>query len=141
MRLLKFIFITFILIGGIGYGIYYFGTNMASEKIVAEVSSELENSGYLEEAKRVVNNDPEIKRFIEEAAQTDESQLPFTTKEQATRVLIQKIGISELLSIQSKAQSGMTEDELFALLTDIEGKLTDEEILALKVIAYKELNK
>jgi hypothetical protein len=35
----------------------------------------------------------------------------------------------------------MSNEEIQKLLIDIEGKLTDEEILALKVIAYKELLK
>lgn len=139
MRLLKFLFTTFILIGCIGYGVYYFGTNWAADKITAEVSAELENSGYLNEVKQAINNEPEIRRFIEEGATVDTSELPFTTKEQATRVLIKKIGLTELLTIQSKAQNGMTEQEIRTLLQDIEGKLTKEEILALKVIAFNEL--
>ena len=35
----------------------------------------------------------------------------------------------------------MTNEEIQELLKDIEGKLTEEEILALKVIAYKEFLK
>ena len=35
----------------------------------------------------------------------------------------------------------MSNNEIQMLLKEIEGKLTDEEIVALKVIAFKELNK
>ena len=33
----------------------------------------------------------------------------------------------------------MANDEVQVLVTEVEGKLTDEQILALKVIAYKKL--
>ena len=105
------------------------------------VTDEIENSGQINEIKKMVADDPELMRFIKEGANVEESNLPFTTKEQATRVLIKKIGFSELQAIQSNAQKGMTNDEIQELLKDIEGKLTDEEILALKVIAYKEFLK
>ena len=141
MKLLKILFLIVLIIGGAGYGIYYVGTNIASEKIMNVVTTELENSGQINEIKQMVTNDPELKRFIEEGANVEKSNLPFTTKEQATRVLIKKIGFSELQDIQSNAKKGMTNEEIQKLLKDIEGKLTDEEILALKVIAYKEFLK
>jgi len=141
MKALKILFATIIIVAGIGYGVYYFGTSIASEKVMEAVTTELESSGQLEDVKQIVNSDPQLKQFMEEAANADESTLPFTTKEQATRVLIQKVGISELQSIQSKAKQGMSNDDVQALVKEFEGKLTDEEILALKVIAYKELNK
>ena len=141
MKLLKILILIVLIIGGAGYGIYYVGTNIASEKVMNIVTTELENSGQLNEIKQLVADDPELMRFIEEGANVDQSNLPFTTKEQATRVLIKKIGFSELQAIQNNAQNGMSNEEIQKLLIDIEGKLTDEEILALKVIAYKEFLK
>jgi hypothetical protein len=141
MKLLKTLFLIVLIIGGAGYGIYYVGTNIASDKVMNIVTAELENSGQLNEIKQMVTNDPELMRFIEEGANVEERNLPFTTKEQATRVLIKKIGFSELQAIQSNAQKGMTNEEIQELLKDIEGKLTEEEVLALKVIAYKEFFK
>ncbi|MBE1554718.1 hypothetical protein [Sporosarcina limicola] len=141
MKLLKFLFVTVLILCGAGYGVFYFGTNIASEKIMDAVTVELENSGQLKEIKQMVKNDPELKRFIEEGSTIDQKNLPFTTKEQATRALIGKIGLSEIQDIQAKAQKGMSNDEIQELLKDIEGKLTEEEILALKVIAYKEFLK
>jgi len=141
MKLLKILLLIVLIIGGVGYGIYYVGTNIASDKVMNVVTAELENSGQLDEIKQIVENDPELIRFIEEGANVKKSDLPFTTKEQATRVLVKKIGLSELQIIQTNAQNGMTNEEIQVLLKDIEGKLTDDEILALKVIAYKELLK
>ena len=140
MRILKFLITIVVIVGCIGYGIYYFGTNIASEQVMSAVSNELENNGQLEEIKQVIHNDPELKQFVEEGANVDTSKLPFTTKEQATRALIKKFSMRELQTIQSQVQNGMSDSEIQSLLNEITGKLTDEELLALKVIAFKELN-
>ena len=138
MKLLKILILLLLIIGGVGYGVYYVGTNIASDKVMNVVTAELENSGQLNEIKKMVAEDPELMRIIEEGSNVENSDLPFTTKEQATRVLIKKIGFSELQVIQSNAQRGMSNEEVQELLMDLEGKFTEEEILALKVIAYKE---
>ncbi|WP_253724444.1 hypothetical protein [Sporosarcina sp. HYO08] len=87
----------------------------------------------------MIENDPELKSILEEAKTADSSKLPFTTKEEATKVLIQKVGITELNDIRVQLQDGSISKE--AVLQENQGKLTEEEILALKVIAYKELYK
>jgi len=121
----------------VGYGVLQFGTKFASEKIVDTLSTELENSGQKEEIKNTIENDPQLKAYMEEAKTVDSSTLPFTTKEEATKVLIQKVGITDLNDMRVKLQDGsMTQEEALQM---VEGKLSDEEIAALKVIVYKEL--
>ncbi|MEQ2526811.1 hypothetical protein WMO40_08870 [Bacillaceae bacterium CLA-AA-H227] len=137
MKIFKFLVVPIVVLGLIGYGIYYFGTNWASEKLMDEMTSELETSGQMEEIKQVIESDPELQSFIEEAKNADTSELPFTTKEEATRALINKIGISELNEIRVQAQEGTASKE--EILQEVQSKLTEEEMLALKVIAYKEL--
>jgi hypothetical protein len=138
-KFVQFLFVFILLLGGLGYGAYYFGTNLASEKLVDTVSNELEHSGQIEQVKQYIENDPELKHLLKEAETVKQDQLPFTTKEEATRVLIKKVGISELIDIQTQVQEGtMTKDEI---LQKAQENLTEEEILALKVIAYKELYK
>ena len=139
MKFLKFLIIIVILIGGIGYGVYHYGTKFASDKLVKTISTQLEGSGELKKVKDLVESDPNLKAFIEDAKTADTSKLPFTTKEEATKVLIKKIGVSELNNIRVQVQEGTASKK--DILKDIEGKLTEEEIQALKVIAYKELYK
>ncbi|MFO1444153.1 hypothetical protein KDN24_13260 [Bacillus sp. Bva_UNVM-123] len=139
MKFIKFLIITVILLGAIGFGVYHYGTKFASNKLVEAISTELENSGEMDEIKKTIESDPELKSFIEEAKTADSSKLPFSTKEEATRVLIQKVGISELNDIRVQVQEGTISKE--EVLQEIQGKLTEEEIMALKVIAYKELYK
>ena len=139
MKFIKFLIVTVVLIVAIGFGAYHYGTKFASDKLVKTISTELEDSGELKEVKKVIESDPELKGFIEDGKTVDSSKLPFTTKEEATKVLIKKIGISELNNIRVQMQEGTASKQ--EILKEIEGKLTEEEMQALKVIAYKELYK
>ena len=106
-----------------------------------KVAVELEDSGQLENIKQEINNDPELKALVEEGKNVDSSQLPFQTKEEATRVLIKKFNISDLQELQSKTQDGLTAEEKQEIYNQIESTLTEEEMLALKALAYKEFSK
>lgn len=139
MRFLKVLIVIVIVLVGIGYGVYYFGTNMASDKVMDTVSKELEKSGQIDAVKKEIEEDPDLQRIVNEGANVDDSKLPFNTKEEATRVLVKKVGISELNNIKNQVQNGTASKE--EIINKVQDKLTDEEILALKVIAYKELNK
>ncbi|HZG71553.1 MAG TPA: hypothetical protein VEY51_08435, partial [Chondromyces sp.] len=101
-----------------------------------EVSTQLESSGELERLKERVKNDPELQQFISEGANVESANLPFQTKEEAVRGVMKKFNVSELREIQSDLQNGNKQE----VLNKLEGKLTEDELLALKVLAYKELN-
>lgn len=137
----KFLTITVIilvLLGAAGYAVWHFGTNIASDKIIEKVESTLDDEN-LEEVKSYIENDPMVQEIVSEAATTNPDTLPFQTKEEATRVLIKKVGVNRLLEIQEQVQNGsISKDEV---LSEIEGKLSEDEISALKYVLYKELNK
>jgi hypothetical protein len=137
----KFLTITvllLVLLGVGGYAAWHFGTNIASEKIIEKVESTLDDE-KLEEVKSYIENDSTVQEIVNEAAATNPDTLPFQTKEEATRVLITKVGVTRLLEIQEQAQNGtINKDEL---LSEIEGTLSEDEISALKYVLYKELNK
>ncbi|KKB41243.1 hypothetical protein [Bacillus thermotolerans] len=136
MRLIK------VLLGIVGFVVLlgiaglYFGTQFVSDKVMEEVSAQLENSGELDKLKEQVKNDPQLQAFIAEGANVNSESLPFQTKEEAVRELATKFNVSELKEIQSDLQSGNKQE----ILNKLEGKLTEEEVLALKMLAYKELN-
>ncbi|TDL31862.1 hypothetical protein E2R51_11620 [Jeotgalibacillus sp. S-D1] len=137
----KKVFVLFLLVMVLialsGYAIFRVGTDVASERVVDSVTEEMEENGQMDEVKAYIESDPALQQFVEDAKNADEEALPFTTKEEATRVLIRKVGVSELQSLGSKARAGnISEEEIMASL---EENLTEEEITALKVIAYKEI--
>lgn len=135
----KFLTITVIILailGAAGYAVWYFGTNIASEKIVEQVEANL-NEEDKEEVKSYIAKDPKLQEIVDEAATTNPDALPFQTKEEATRLLIKKVGINRLLTIQEQAQNGsISIDEVVA---EMEGTLSEDEISALKYVLYKEL--
>ncbi|RFU61226.1 hypothetical protein [Peribacillus glennii] len=139
MKAVKILSAIVVILAVIGLGIYHFGTKIASDKLVYAVSHQLESSGEGKEIKKAIEIDPELKKFVEGGKNVDRDTLAFTTKEEATKTLISKFGVGNLKDIQTRVQNGsITKEELMA---EAESKLTEEEIFALKVIAYKELNK
>ncbi|MCS1380963.1 hypothetical protein NXZ75_02045 [Lysinibacillus sphaericus] len=137
-KFLTIITIILVLLGVAGYAMWHFGTNIASEKIIEKVESTLDDEN-LAEVKTYIENDPKVQEIVSEAATTNPDTLPFQTKEEAIRVLITKVGVNRLLDIQEQAQNGsISEDEI---LSEMEGKLSEDEISALKYVLYKELNK
>ena len=129
--------ITLLILAGLGYGLYVFGTNTASEKIVDDYTANLEDSGQMNDVRTMIESDPELLAMMEEAKAADPSTLPFTTKGEATRVLVNKLGVSKLKNLQAKAQSGeASKDEILQVLQE---NLTEEEMLALQKIAYEEI--
>lgn len=135
-KFFKFLFIMVILLAVGGYGLYHYGTNLASDKM-DQVTTELHNSGQMDKVKKYVDSDPQLKQFVEEAKAADPATLPFTTKEEATKVLVKKVGVSELRKIQKDAQEGTISKE--EVIQTLQNKLTEDEMTALKVIAYKEI--
>lgn len=139
MKFIKYLIVFLIVLAAAGVGVYYVGTNMASEKLVEQAAGDLADSGQLEDIKAHVERDPQLSGYIEEAKTADESALPFKTTGQATRVLIQKVGVSELQKIKSGVENGTISQA--EAIQKLETSLSEEEMLALKVIAYKELYK
>jgi len=137
-KFLTVAFIIFVLLGVAGYATWHFGTNIASGKIMENVVSNLDDE-TLQEVKSYIENDSKVQEIVSEAATTNPDTLPFQTKEEATRVLIKKVGVNTLLDMKEEAQNGsISKDEV---LSEIEGKLSEDEISALKYVLYKELNK
>ncbi|HEX5564851.1 MAG TPA: hypothetical protein VFX34_07815 [Sporosarcina sp.] len=141
MRAIKILLSIAVVIVVIGFGVYHFGTKFIADEVMGQVAAELESSGQMEAIREEVQKDPELRAFIEEGKNVDTSKLPFQTKEEATRVLLKKFDLSEINDIQIQARQGMTASEQQALFNKIESRLTDEEMLALKALAYKELFK
>jgi len=141
LRAIKILLSIAVVIVVIGFGVYHFGTKFIADEVMGQVAAELESSGQMEAIRQEVQKDPELRAFIEEGKNVDASKLPFQTKEEATRVLLKKFDLSEINDIQIQSRQGMTASEQQALFNKIESRLTDEEMLALKALAYKELFK
>ncbi|MBM7580437.1 hypothetical protein [Jeotgalibacillus terrae] len=137
-KLLIGLFTLILLIGGGLYAVYYFGTEVAADQVVESVTDDMKTNGQMDQVKTYIEQDPVLSSYLEEAeAAKDDENLAFTTRAEATRVMIQKVGIGELRQIQADAEAGnLSEQEV---IQKLESSLSEEELKALKVLAYKEI--
>ncbi len=141
MRFLMTIIIFLIFFSFAGIGIYVIGPDFSADRLVAEATEELRNSGQMEKIVEYVENDPQMLEYIEEAqvAEQKSETLPFQTTGDAAGTVIKKVGITDLAKMKSGVEDGsMSADEV---IQKLEEDLNEEELLALKVIVYKELYK
>ncbi len=143
MKIIKWIVIPVVILCAIGFGIYRFGINYASDKLVDTVSRQLEASGEMETIKKAIESDPTLEAFLKEAANIEKNEatttLPFNTKEEAVQVVTKKVGLSKLQDLTQGYQDGTTSKE--EIIEEVSSQLTEDEIKALKIIVYKELYK
>ena len=126
--------------------------NFASDKVISKVSEELESSGKLEDIKEAVKSDPEIAGFIKEVeadpeanqflnknetAPLNKAELPIQTKEEAVMAVVDRVGISEVTKMVKGFQDGTVSKQ--EVIQEVSTQFTEEELMALKIIAYKEL--
>ncbi|MGE6370695.1 hypothetical protein ACQKDD_13210 [Planococcus kocurii] len=141
MRFLMTIIIFLIFFSVAGIGAYVIGPDFSADRMVAEVTKEMRNNGQMEKITEYVESDPKMLEYIEqvEVAEQQDQPLPFQTAGDAAGTVIKKVGITDLAKMKSGIENGtMSVDEVIQTL---EQDLNEEELLALKVIAYKELYK
>lgn len=139
MKIIKGIFITAIVVGGLGFAGYYLINKFIEDQAVEYVENDMVNNNDLAVAREYVDNSPALKNYIAEGSQANLEGLPIQTREEATRMIMSKLSFQEMQQIQSKVSNGMTEQEAMEMIQTFEDKLTDEELLALKAIVYREL--
>ncbi|WP_404469006.1 hypothetical protein [Sutcliffiella horikoshii] len=139
MKFFKGLLITALILGVLGYAGYYFINKFIEDQAVEYVEKDLVENNDMAMAREYVDRSPALKSYIAEGAEANLEELPIQTREEATRMVMQKLSFQEMQQIQSQAASGMTEQEVLELMETFEEKLTDEELLALKAIVYREL--
>jgi len=139
MKLIKFIVIPLLIIIGLGYGGYQLLTNYLSDQIVSTVTENIENFGPLDDVKTIIDSNNELKNFVEDGAAVSEDVLAFTSLSEAADVIIDEMGITGLLNIREVFENGIDSFSAEQLLTSIDNHLSDEQMLALKVLLYKEV--
>lgn len=132
-----FVFAVFILAVLVGLGIagYNFAVSFAANKMIDQVVSE----ELSEEAVAQLTDDPRLKEMLDaDVTLTEKGDLPFHTKEEALKTVVKKFSVNELNEMKNKVLSG-TSEERAEVKTEIEERLTQEELDALKIVALKEL--
>ena len=124
----------FILISGaIIFSIVRFGMPLMAEKVMDEMFSEYITEDLVEEVLKFAEvNEVDLN--------IDKSSLPFQTKNQAMKVLLDELSIREITDIGNKlVNSNVSEDTLNELIQAFSHRFSDEEIQAFKVIGISKL--
>lgn len=116
---------------------YLYVMDYASEKAMSEISRELSSN---EEEINKLLEDPEIRKYIE-TGETNSKDLPFTTRKEAVKLISEKYTVTELARTREQVSGGLSEEEKVAVYEKLLEKFTEKELLALKVVALKEINK
>lgn len=158
MKVIKWVVIPVVVLGAISFGIYRYTINYASDKLVDNVSQQLVTSGEMEKIKKQMENDPALEEFIKDTETSNSKQtnqetnsktennetknetvLPFHTTEEAVQVVTKKVGMPRLKELAQDYKNGTISKE--TIIQEVSSKLTADEIKALKIIVYKEVNK
>ena len=124
----------FILISGaIIFSIVHFGMPLMAEKVMDEMFSEYITEDLVEEVLKFAEvNDVDLN--------IDKNSLPFQTKDQATKVVLDELSVREITEIGNKlVNSNISEDTLNELIQSFSHRFSDEEIQAFKVIGISKL--
>ena len=133
------------------------------EDIKEAVKSDPEIAGFIKE----VETDPVARQFLEDQEKNTETnsidnrknsdtnineksnetaslnkantELPIQTKDEAVKVVIDRVGITQLNSMVKRFKEGTASKQ--DLIQEVSIQFTEEELMALKIIAYKELYK
>ncbi|WP_053217495.1 hypothetical protein [Virgibacillus senegalensis] len=140
MRFLRNVTIVAVILAGVGYGLYHLAAGIIADNVIDQVEQELYADVNTGKIKKSIDSNPALEEFLADAPQIDQSQLPFTTKEGAVKNLVKKFSVGEIQEIRETVNKGMTQEEQTALLEKIEGKLSQQEMDAMKVVIYNELN-
>lgn len=127
--------ILIVVIGAGSYFAYKKALNVVAYKMIDQVANQLTDADIQQ-----IKNDPDVKAFLASGNPND-ANLPFTTKKEAIQRVTQRLSIGDLKELASMASGGLTAEEKEKIKTEFESKFSPEEIKALKVVAYKELNK
>lgn len=168
MRFLNLVVVFLIAFSLSGIALYAVGPNLSTQAVAERAFNELEKSGKMDEMVRQFEEDPDfgqyLQRFEEQqnaveaegetgfvleeepeisgeqapriSQEATEEPLAFETKEDAASVMIKKVGFRNLLKMKNAVENdAMTADEVIA---ELDEDLSEEEMLALKVLVFKE---
>lgn len=133
--------VIFLMIIGLLYGGYRFFLSIASNYLAQQVANEIFVDGGME---KLLEN-PQVEEVLENyrsQLDTDEAQrnLPFSTKEEATKVILSKFSVGEIRDITSKATRGLTLTEQQNLEAMVMDRLTTDELEALLLVGISEVS-
>lgn len=139
MKVISYILLIILTVGLLGLGAYFWLSDIIAERASVEVTDQLDSSLQEDAARQVIEESPVLQEFVEEGESIDRSEAAFQTKEEAVQVIIKQFNPVELMELRNKAEDGLNQEEQAEIVAKLEEKLTEEQLRAIKAIAYDEL--
>jgi DNA-directed RNA polymerase specialized sigma24 family protein len=141
---MKKVIISLIIIIGLSYGGYRYLLTFASDHLIDQVRTEVLTDETLNELIEEFDVASMMKHYQSNLPSSNNSSTPkeetaFSTKEEATKLLVSKFSFGEIRDISSKASRGLTTEEQVELEKKVMDRLTPDEIEALLVIGLSEI--
>ncbi|MFA9557547.1 hypothetical protein ACERII_09595 [Evansella sp. AB-rgal1] len=144
---MKKLIITLFVVAIIFYGGYRYVLSLASDELVNQLSQEL----LTEDVVKEMLSDPYVKDLVKElqsnSTLTNRStpselskNMPFTTKEEATKTIVSRFSVGEIQDITTKAARGLTVAEQVELEKLVMERLTEEELEAIMIIGLSAIS-
>jgi hypothetical protein len=137
-------FLIFIVIAaGILYGGYRFALSFISDQVFDKMTSQVLTEEVVEELSANPHLVAAFKTYANTAASRSNDvsleDLPFKTKEEATKVVLSKFSVGEVKDMATQMTRGITPEEQAEIEQKVLTRLSEQEIEALLIIGLEEI--
>ncbi|WP_332633622.1 hypothetical protein [Halalkalibacter flavus] len=123
---------------------FYHSSNQTPEKVTEpqsehqieeEIETKSEQHDFNEQSENDEVEDQQLKR------EDSSDELVFSNRDEAIEAVLERFSLTELISIFTSVRNGVDDEKRDELVAKLQEQFTDEEIEALKVIGFAELEK
>ncbi|MCR6110125.1 hypothetical protein HXA35_07275 [Bacillus sp. A301a_S52] len=140
---MKKFLIIIVIVGGLLYGGYRFTLSFISDQVFDKMTSHVLTEEVVEELSANPHLVDAFKTYASTAASRSHDasleDLPFKTKEEATKVVLSKFSVGEVKDMATQMTRGITPDEQAEIEQKVRTRLSEQEIEALLIIGLEEI--
>jgi hypothetical protein len=107
----------------------------SEHQIEEEIETKSEQHDFNEQSENDEVEDQQLKR------EDSSDELVFSNRDEAIEAVLERFSLTELISIFTSVRNGVDDEKRDELVAKLQEQFTDEEIEALKVIGFAELEK
>ncbi|MCL7748956.1 hypothetical protein [Halalkalibacter alkaliphilus] len=138
------VFFVFLCVAIPGFLGFYQSSNQTPEQLTEpqseqQIEEEIETKSKQYDFNEQSKNDEVEDQQLEGDDSSDE--LVFSNRDEAIEAVLERFSLTELISIFTSVRNGVDEQKRDELVAKLQEQFTDEEIEALKVIGFAELEK
>ncbi|UTR14140.1 hypothetical protein MM221_16405 [Salipaludibacillus sp. LMS25] len=140
---MKKFLIVIVIAAGLMYGGYRYALSFISDQVFDKMTSQVLTEEVVEELSANPQLVTAFKSYASKAKRsTDTSleELPFTTKEEATKTVLSKFSVGEVKDMATQVTKGMTSAEQAEIEQKVLTRLSEKEIEALLIIGLEEMD-